>query len=424
MCDLPAADLPAAVRDAFEHIDADNNGAIDSDELLALFRMLQPNRYFGAHAVEEALREMGAENRLVSLPAFCKWWEARGKFTPSERLDLKWCAMQSRFDSVMSGFACKFAANLDNGEDGSGRIVDRAQRHAMHHIGGEATAVDAADHDVWHGSMAQPDWEAPILIARSNAKARPGYDGGDASEYRDTPSTLQKKVKVLAALLRASSATCVYTGAGISTASGIGDYASKADCSAAPHRRGKTTGNRLQVMPTKGHHVLAALQAKGLLHHWLQQNHDRLAQKAGYPTEALNEIHGAWGDDKNPVKMMDDTLRPDLLEWMEAWEEHCTLCLALGTSLCGMNADRVADAAARRTAPGEGLVIVNLQRTPKDAQSCLRIWGLLDDVLGLLAKELKLKAPNRACVARGEEWVRTHPNCRYNTPKRKVGAPL
>ena len=26
----------------------------------------------------------------------------------------------------------------------------------------------------------------------------------------------------------------------------------------------------------------------------LQQNHDRLAQKAGFPQTKLNEIHGAW----------------------------------------------------------------------------------------------------------------------------------
>jgi hypothetical protein len=66
--------------------------------------------------------------------------------------------------------------------------------------------------------------------------------------------------------------------------------------------------------------------------------------------------------------MMDDQLQPDLLEWMEAWKKECTLCLALGTSLCGMKADGVADAAALR----RGLVIANLQWTPKDAQSCLR----------------------------------------------------
>eukprot|EP01052_Picozoa_sp_SAG31_P086321 SAG31_NODE_46961_length_252_cov_0.679739_1_plen_65_part_10 len=47
--------------------------------------------------------------------------------------------------------------------------------------------------------------------------------------------------------------------------------------------RGKSTGNRLSVLPTFGHHMLAALEGKDMLHHWLQQNHDRLAQKAGFP---------------------------------------------------------------------------------------------------------------------------------------------
>ena len=40
-----------------------------------------------------------------------------------------------------------------------------------------------------------------------------------------------------------------------------------------------------------------------------------LAQKAGFPVEKLNEIHGAWGDAKNPVLMMDDKLRDDLESW-------------------------------------------------------------------------------------------------------------
>ena len=39
---------------------------------------------------------------------------------------------------------------------------------------------------------------------------------------------LLKKVQAVAELLRASQHPCLYTGAGISTASGIGDYASEA----------------------------------------------------------------------------------------------------------------------------------------------------------------------------------------------------
>merc|ERR1712072_1445477 len=151
----------------------------------------------------------------------------------------------------------------------------------------------------------------------------------------DDLETLQAKVKALARMIRASDSCVLYTGAGLSTATGMPDYASKANSSKAPHLRGKAgqptrslgNGNRLDAEPTVAHCVLAAMEKKGLVHHWLQQNHDRLAQKAGFPQAKLNEIHGAWGDDKNPVKMMD---------------------------------------------------------------ASLRIWGLLDDVLKLLAQELKL----------------------------------
>eukprot|EP00961_Rhodomonas_salina_P112301 1511445-Rhodomonas_salina.1 len=61
----------------------------------------------------------------------------------------------------------------------------------------------------------------------------------------------------------------------------------------APHKKtGEVSQNRLSLEPTLGHHVCAALESKGLVHHWVQQNHDRLAQKAGFPQERLNEIHG------------------------------------------------------------------------------------------------------------------------------------
>merc|ERR1712039_462649 len=176
-----------------------------------------------------------------------------------------------------------------------------------------------------------------------------------------------------------------------------------------------------ELTPTYSHHVLAALEEKGLVQHLIQQNHDRLPQKAGFPQAKINEIHGAWGDNKNSVKMMDDTLRPDLLDWMAQWCESADVCVAMGTSLCGMNADQVAEACADRFLGGvagqQGLVIMNLQRTAMDTSSALRIWGVLDDVMKLLAKELGLVAPSKVCKSRGDQWVVKHPGCKYNTPK-------
>ncbi len=47
---------------------------------------------------------------------------------------------------------------------------------------------------------------------------------------------------------------------------------------------------------------LAAIWGRqGLLHGWVQQNHDGLPQKAGFPQERINEIHGSWYDPGNPV---------------------------------------------------------------------------------------------------------------------------
>lgn len=186
------------------------------------------------------------------------------------------------------------------------------------------------------------------------------------------------------------------------------------------------TGNRLESKPTLSHAALAALENKGLVQHWLQQNHDRLAQKAGFPQEKLNEIHGAWGDHKNAVVQMADSLRPDLLAWMAVWSQKATMVVAMGSTLCGMNSDQVAEAVAEKAlhAQSEGLVIINLQRTRLDKVSSLRIWGLCDKVMAMLCKELKIRVPDPVLKRRGEDWESKHPSCKYNTPKRKPNAPF
>jgi hypothetical protein len=160
--------------------------------------------------------------------------------------------------------------------------------------------------------------------------------------------------------------------------------------------------------------VLGALCARGQLHRWLQQNHDGLPQKAGVPQERLNEIHGAWHDPSNPVVPMSGTLRGDLCEQLYEWEATSDLVLALGTSLCGMNADRVVESASERSAsrrgggggdndharnPATGAVIVTLQQTQYDDRSALRIFALLDDVMAALAAELGIPIPPQAPYA-------------------------
>lgn len=208
----------------------------------------------------------------------------------------------------------------------------------------------------------------------------------------DNPAVLDEKVSMLAEMLLKSRSTCAYTGAGLSKASGIPDYATKAAKSVVA---GPKIRSGLDALPTYAHQCLVLLHQHGMLHNWVQQNHDGLPQKAGFPQEHVNEIHGAWFDPSNPVVQFDGSLRHDLFEWMLEQEKQTDLCLCLGTSLSGMNADRIVATPAKKAKHGRALgsVIINLQKTPLDARSSLRIWGKLDDVFKLLLEKLAVTMP-------------------------------
>jgi NAD-dependent SIR2 family protein deacetylase len=75
--------------------------------------------------------------------------------------------------------------------------------------------------------------------------------------------------------------------------------------------------------------------------------------------------------------MMDDSLNPKHFQLLQEWEEKVDLCLALGTSLCGMRSDGIAAKAAKQ---GK-LVIINLQQTPYDETCHLRLYGNLQNIL-------------------------------------------
>jgi hypothetical protein len=57
---------------------------------------------------------------------------------------------------------------------------------------------------------------------------RPEYTKCKSHEYRETDEVLVAKVKLLAELIKKSKNCIAYTGAGLSVASGLDDYATKA----------------------------------------------------------------------------------------------------------------------------------------------------------------------------------------------------
>ena len=248
--------------------------------------------------------------------------------------------------------------------------------------------------------------DPPECVTHFDVNARDYGTGIKAHEYLETPSTLRTKVRLLAQMLRTSRKTLAYTGAGISTAAGIDDYATKAKKDSLTAAGRPVVNDWKLARPTLTHYALACLHRADMLHHWINQNHDSLPQKAGYPQNALNEIHGSLHDIANSIVPFEGTLRDDLFAWMQEWQEKATLCLALGTSMSGFNCDSVPVTVGQKffeddnktlmnaatCSLGHGLVIVNLQETQYDHLAALRIFAKTDDVFAMLADELGLQS--------------------------------
>ena len=111
--------------------------------------------------------------------------------------------------------------------------------------------------------------------------------------------------------------------------------------------------------------------------------------------EDIVEIHGSWYDPSNPVVCYDGALRQDLFKRMCEEADTADLVLVLGTSLSGLNSDRVAVKPAARSLQGRalGTVIVNLQQTIHDGETTIRIFGETDKVLTEVIKHAGLRMP-------------------------------
>ncbi|HEY2071912.1 MAG TPA: Sir2 family NAD-dependent protein deacetylase [Rhizomicrobium sp.] len=118
-------------------------------------------------------------------------------------------------------------------------------------------------------------------------------------------------VNALAELLREARCAVVFTGAGISTESGIPDFRSLGgiwtkmapidfqDFVASAEMRNEAWRRRFameetfaSVKPNDGHKAVADLVARGIVSHIITQNIDNLHQDSGVPADRIIEIHG------------------------------------------------------------------------------------------------------------------------------------
>jgi NAD-dependent deacetylase len=242
----------------------------------------------------------------------------------------------------------------------------------------------------------------------------------------------------LAALLRGARRAVVFTGAGISTESGIPDFRSPggiwtrmmpidfADYVADPEARRESWRRRFEmedtwnsVKPNDGHRAVAELVAKGIVSHVITQNIDALHQAAGIPEAQVIEIHGnttyakcldcerrmAIAAIREQFELQGDApdcpacggiVKTATISFGQAMPERemaraeaavadCDLCLVAGSSLQVYPAASFPLKAKRH---GAKLVILNREATPQAPYADLVIHGEIGPILGSAVKGL------------------------------------
>ena len=240
-----------------------------------------------------------------------------------------------------------------------------------------------------------------------------------------TEPRLQQHIATIADWIVTSVHLVAFTGAGISTDSGIPDFRgpdgvwTRRDAGLPPPRWRVAPG---QVEPNAGHLALVALQQLGKLQFVITQNTDNLHRRSGIRPELLAELHGngqllrclrcdrrftrqevgwdprRWGPGyrtQQPVAgqpacaacsgrlissvvNFGDPLPEQDLMLAEQHARACDLLLVLGSSLTVEPAASLAGLVLRS---GARVVLVNQGATPYDASATLRVWAGIREVI-------------------------------------------
>src|SRR3989338_2106336 len=252
-----------------------------------------------------------------------------------------------------------------------------------------------------HGYLLKDRKDLPLATCTSKHAdlSRPDMKNGTGitkSEFRDSFEVMLVKADLFIEMCHKSKALGILAGAGLSVSSGINDYSSARQ---TQHQR-LTKQFTESLRPTPAHRVIAEMVRTGHmnLYDTLQQNHDGLLNMAGLSADKINEMHGAWKDsDNNPVIMMSGALQTHRFERMLELEKHQDMGFAIGTSLSGLNADRILATPCKRAQNPQkyganqlGGIILSIQQTPHDDQAALRIFATTDDFMLLVAYRLGL----------------------------------
>lgn len=224
---------------------------------------------------------------------------------------------------------------------------------------------------------------------------------------------LKARIRKLARWIYESRYPVFFTGAGISTESGMFDYRgpdgvwTRQEKGLPPKQMEKPLS---QMEPNRGHYALVELQKLGKLRYLISQNVDNLHLKSGIKPEILAELHGnvfklrcqscgrkadksmnltkcmCGGKLEDSVVNFGQSLPRQELEESFEHSRNADLFVVLGSSLTVTPA---ADLPKEALNNGSTLVIVNRDATPFDSMAHLRFTEQVGEVIHRTVKQLK-----------------------------------
>ena len=251
---------------------------------------------------------------------------------------------------------------------------------------------------------------------------------------------LEENIEVIARWIIESEHIVAFTGAGISTDSGIPDFRgpegvwTRRDAGLPAPRWRVPSG---QVEPNASHLSLVELQRLGKLQFLITQNTDNLHRRSGIRPELLAELHGngtlmrclvcdrlytrqevGWDTDRwgagyrtqrsvpgqpvcavcggrliSSVVNFGDPLPHKELALAEQHARRCDLMLVLGSSLVVTPAASLVGLGLKS---GSRVVLVNQGKTPYDEAVTLRVWTGLGEVIPPAVDRVKLTLGGQA----------------------------
>src|SRR5215203_5042451 len=220
---------------------------------------------------------------------------------------------------------------------------------------------------------------------------------------------LKEHIETIARWVLKGEHIVAFTGAGVSTDSGIPDFRgpdgvwTRRDAGLPPPQWRVSPG---LVKPNASHLSLVELQRLGTLQFLITQNTDNLHRRSGIRPELLAELHGngqlvrclgcdrlytrrevGWDTNRwGPGYRTQNPLPQKELELADQHARQCDLMLVLGSSLMVNPAASLVGLALRS---GARVVLANRGKTPYDEVVTLRVWTGIGEVIPPAVKRVE-----------------------------------